>query len=121
MQNDTDLNPTGTLHDQAPPLALPALRARRLDGRTADLLEREPHQLARRRRALHVLVRPQRLRRLVPLLRVYHAVGVVLGAEVALEAEDEEGEDIPGREGGFCLVGPLEVVRPAACTVEDND
>lgn len=99
-----------TLHDRAAPLALPALCARRLDGRPADLLEREAHQLARRRRALHVLVRPQRLRRLVSLLRVYHAVRVVLGAEVALEAEDEEREDVPGWEGGFCFVGPLEVL-----------
>ena len=80
------------LHDETPALALPALGGGRLHRPPADVLEYLGEQLAGQGGALHVHVRAHLLGGLVAFLRVDDAVRVGLGAEVALEAEDEDGE-----------------------------
>jgi hypothetical protein len=94
------------LHNHATPLALTTLGLGRLERGGADVVKHERQQLARDGRALHVPVCAHLRGHAVRFLRVDDAVGVVLGAQVALEAQDEEGERVAG-EGGSDFGEPL--------------
>jgi len=82
------------LHEKTAALALPALGGGGLHRPPADVLEYLGEELAGQGGALHVHVRAHLLGCLVAFLWVDDAVRVGLGAEVALEAEDEEGEGL---------------------------
>lgn len=79
-------------HSHAAALALAPAGRGRLDSTAANLLKGELEQLARDGRALCVLVGPHFLRHSVGFLGVDDPVGVLLGPQVALEAQDDDGE-----------------------------
>ena len=79
-------------HSHAAALALASARRGRLDCTAANLLKGELEQLPRDGRALGVLVGPHLLRHSVGFLGVDDPIGVLLGTQVALEAQDDDGE-----------------------------
>jgi hypothetical protein len=96
--------------DRAPTLALPTTRRLRLRRRLANILKRLAQQLSSHSRALDVPVGAHLLRHAIRVVRVNDAVGVVLGAQIALEAEDDDGQDVGCLEGCLDLVEPLKGV-----------
>ena len=99
-------------HHHAAALALAPARRGRLDRTAANLLKGELEQVARDGGALGVLVGPHLLRHSVGFLGVDDAIGVLLGTQVALEAQDDDGEMafVLGK-GRADLLDPL---RPSA-------
>ncbi|KIH94683.1 hypothetical protein SPBR_03776 [Sporothrix brasiliensis 5110] len=86
---------------------------------SANVVDDLRHQLARNGRTLEIHVGAQLLAQIVRLVRVQGTAGVVLAAQIALEAEHEDGQTVAVGEDGPDLADPVRLQAGQAGPVAD--
>lgn len=94
-------------HNHTTTLGLSSGRRCCVHRRLTNILKRRLHQLASHGRALDVPISPHSLRQLIRLLRVDDAVGIILGSQIPLKAQNDDGQRIRPLKRSLDLIAPL--------------